>query len=118
METTNNTQTYWQRIDALRKEITAEIIQTIIDHDLTEVEIYEEDGDNISVMWFGRHDSIHDTIVEKVRVAEDKLELVVEGSGWGGDTETLDSYDFALRNVSWLAEILDAVKEKLTPKTE
>ncbi|MFR9546924.1 MAG: hypothetical protein SNJ29_15315, partial [Rikenellaceae bacterium] len=88
----SNKQTYWQRISDLRKEITAEIIETITDHNLTEVEIYDdsEDGDNVSVIWYGRHENLHDTAVKAVKVVDDKLELVVEGSGCYGDTETLD----------------------------
>ncbi len=114
----NNTQTYWQRVEALRKEITAEIIQTITDHDLTEVEIYDEEGDNVSVMWFDRHDNISDTAVKIVRVENDELVLLVEGSDCDDEDEEINSYDFAQRHVGWLAEILDHVNAALTFKSE
>ncbi|MFR9559343.1 MAG: hypothetical protein SNI81_07955 [Rikenellaceae bacterium] len=119
METNrNNTQTYWQRIDALRKEITAEIIQTITDHNLTEVEIYDEEGDNVSVMWFDRHDDIYDTAVKVVKVKDGELVLVAECSDCDDEDTEINNYDFAQRNISWLAEILDHVNAALTSKSE
>ena len=118
MSENNNTPSYWHRINSIRREITAKIIETITTQNLTEVEIYDdsEDAENVTVIWYGRHE-IFDTAVEKVKVVDGMLELEVMDSD-GESSITLDDSDFALGNVYWLAAILDAVKEKLTPKSE
>ncbi len=115
----NNIKQYWDRLSDLNKEIKEEIIKTIKAHNLTEVEIADEDGLGISVMWHDRYDYIHDSTVLKVVLADDDLSLIVESSEYTAEETTeIECCDFAFSHTGWLYEILACVDSILNPEED
>lgn len=115
----NNIKQYWDRLSDLNKEIKEEIIKTIKAHNLTEVEIADEDGLGVSVMWYDRYDDIHESTVLKVVLSDDDINLIVAGSEYTAEeTNEIESYDFAFSHTGWLYEILASVDSILNPEED
>ena len=119
VEVSKNSYTYWDRLSDLNKEIKEEIIKTIKAHNLTEVEIADEDGLGVSVMWHDRYGDIHDSTVLKVVLADDDLSLIVDSSEYTAEETTeIECCDFAFSHTGWLSEIFDCVDSILNPKED
>ncbi|MFR9545936.1 MAG: hypothetical protein SNJ29_10210 [Rikenellaceae bacterium] len=117
--------TYWSRIEDIGNELRDEIKKIMQDNNLTVLDFTKREDDKIYVVWFNNDGEPFDTPVVKIECENDSLfiEAALENVDFEDfelqeiETISLNRYDLAQRNVSWLAEILDAVKE-LTSKTE
>ncbi len=117
--------TYWSRIEDICNELRDEIKKIMQDNNLTELDFTKREDDKIYVVWFNNDGEPFDTPVVKIECENGSLfiEAALENVDFEDfelqeiETVSLNKYDLAQRNVSWLAEILDAVK-KLTSKTE
>lgn len=104
------------RIVALRKEMTAAIIDLLKSNDITVVTL-DEDPDHPSyVAWFDDDGCGHDCVVQTVMLDGDtdfEIEVYSESMGY---TLTLSSkdHDFACTNVHWLSDILTSMNYTLT----
>jgi hypothetical protein len=111
-----NRQTFQERINTLRKELIQSIRKTLIDRNLTEIEILDEADkepeDAVFVVRFDDDSNGYNSLVLKVSLHEDGICLDVkdEYSGW---IYTLYPYDFGCQNPDWLSAILNKIQKIL-----
>lgn len=109
---------YYDRIAAIRKEATAEIIALLKKQGLTTLTLSEDEDHQSFVVWFDDNGCGYDCVVKSVSIDEEtdfKLEL------YHCDLDypiTVTSKYSEIFNVGWLPDILSSMVYTLTSKQQ
>jgi len=105
------------RIKALRREIIARIVATMKEHGLREVRLNTDDdtpegqADPVYVLWVDDNGNWYEAPVKRVTMDGEYIRLHCEDDN-DGDV-TIESHEFACRNLYWLEEIRQAITKTL-----
>jgi hypothetical protein len=102
-------QSFWERINGLRQELTQSIVSILKSNGISELEFPDDadDTDNaVHVVWFDYRDQGYDSRVTKVLLHEEGICLDVYDD-CEGVSATLYADDLACRNVDWLNGLRD-----------
>lgn len=109
---------YYDRIAAIRKEATAEIIALLKKQDITTLTLSEDEDHQSFVVWFDDNGCGYDCVVKSVSIDEDtgiELELYHYDLDY---PVTVTSKYSEIFNIGWLPDILSSMVYTLTSKQQ
>lgn len=109
---------YYDRITAIRKEATAEIIALLKKYDLTTLTL-SEDYDHLTfVVWFDDNGCGYDCVVKSITIDGDNgIELELSHDDLDSSI-TISSRYGEINNVGWLPDILSSMVYTLTSESQ
>lgn len=109
---------YYDRIAAIRKEATAEIIALLKKQGLTTLTLSEDEDHQSFVVWFDDNGCGYDCVVKSVTIDEDKdIELELYHHDLDYPVTVTSKYS-EIFNVGWLPDILSSMVYTLTSKQQ
>lgn len=109
---------YYDRITAIRKEATAEIIALLKKHNLTTLTLAEDYDHQTFIVWFDDDGCGYDCVVKSVAIDGDN-DIEVELSHHDLDSSiTVSSRYGEINNVGWLPDILSSMVYTLTSESQ
>lgn len=116
----NKINSFTERADTLRQEITETIVNLLQEHHLTELQLSKFPEKQPWVVWFDKRSLGYDSRVTKVAIYGKGISVeVYDEDCCSAETLYSDNFDLACTNIDWLCCILDSVNYTLTlPKSE
>lgn len=116
----NKINSFTERTNTLRQEITEAIVNILQEHHLTELQLSKFPEKQPWVVWFDKRSFGYDSRVTKVAIYGKGISVeVYDEDCCCAETLYSDNYDLACTNIDWLCCILDSVNYTLAlPKSE
>lgn len=109
---------YYDRIVAIRKEATAEIIALLKKQGITTLTLSEDEDHQSFVVWFDDNGCGYDCVVKSVSIDEDTdIELELHHYDLDYPVTVTSKYS-EIFNVGWLPDILSSMVYTLTSKQQ
>ena len=109
---------YYDRIAAIRKEATAEIIALLKKQNITTLTLSEDEDHQSFVVWFDDNGCGYDRVVKSVSIDEDTdIELELHHYDLDYPVTVTSKYS-EIFNVGWLPDILSSMVYTLTSKQQ
>lgn len=106
-----------ERIEALRSEIIDATRRLMFDNGLTEISFPAEQDDTVWVIWFhGYSCEPYECAVTRLKVSEHNFIVFGSEKESGDEVACYSPYDLGARNIDWLYEMYEKVKELLENK--
>lgn len=114
---------YCEKIENLRREITAAIIGLLHSHGLTELEFPDsrtnpKAPDAVYVIFFDDDGYPYEGVVTKVSITGKSLRMTAREDHYGCTFQTESEFDLSSRSPIWLNDIYMAAQELLEPENE
>ena len=106
------------RIETLRKDIIDAIRQLLYSHGLTEITFPEDQDDPVWVIWFNWDGDTYECKVMGVKVTDNSMTVIAHDKICNDEVTCSTPFELGAKNIDWLYEIYDAVRQQLEENTD